>query len=111
MQNVKYMHYSDFLLRFSHFTSVLVYSYLCHLNETEDLPNTNLCPLVHSASLCIKHIAGAVTLPHYNCNRAVLTLNIFPVLADIIVKTCDSVSSVSLRTGVDLGGGAKQNSG
>jgi len=45
MENVKYMHYSDFqlscLIRLSHFSATLVFSYLCHLNETEGLPNTN----------------------------------------------------------------------
>jgi len=56
----------------------------------------NLCPLVHLASLCIKHIAGAVTQPHCNCNRDCANTNIFPIFADIIVKTCDADSNMSL---------------
>jgi len=45
----------------------------------------NLCPLVHLASLCTKHIAEAVAQPHCNCNSDCANTNVFPVLADIIV--------------------------
>lgn len=65
----------------------------------------NLCPLVHLASLCTKHIAGVVNQPHCNCNRDCANTNVFPVLADIIVKTCDMDGNMSLWTGEEWGEG------
>lgn len=59
--------------------------------------------MVHLASLCIKHIAGAVTQPHCSCNRGCANTNVFPILAGIIVKTCDAGGNVSLWTGVEGG--------
>jgi hypothetical protein len=72
------------------------YNSRCTVNQTYKTNIVNLCLLVHLARMCIKHIAGAVTQPHCNCNMGCANTNVYPVLADDIVKTCDADSNVSL---------------